>query len=190
MKDINILMIGVGGQGTVLSSDIVCALALAGDCDVKKSEIHGMAQRGGSVVSHVRIGEKVLAPVIPVGEADIVLSFEKMEFLRYPEYAGKETDLVLNTHSIYPPGVASGEETYPAERIRTAKCVFKNVYEMDAMKTATEIGNVKVAGMVLLGKLGSMLPFDQELWKHVILKKVPPKTVDMNIAAFEAGFNS
>ncbi|QAR33077.1 indolepyruvate oxidoreductase subunit beta [Geovibrio thiophilus] len=188
MKDINILMIGVGGQGTVLSSDIVCDVALAGDADVKKSEIHGMAQRGGSVVSHVRIGAKVLSPVIPIGEADIVISFENMEFLRYPEYAGKNTSLVVSTHRIYPPSVAGGQEAYPAEQTEDTKKAFKEVFEIDAMKTATAIGNSKVAGMVMLGKLAALLPFDADLWRAVISKKVPPKTVDMNLAAFNAGY--
>lgn len=189
MKDINILMIGVGGQGTVLSSDIVCDVALAGDADVKKSEIHGMAQRGGSVVSHVRIGDKVLSPVISIGDADIVISFEKMEFLRYPEYAGKETSLVLNSHRVSPPSVASGQEVYPSEKADEMKSAFKDVIEIDAMKIATDIGNSKVAGMVMLGKLAAMLPFDAEIWRKVISGKVPPKTVDKNLEAFDAGFN-
>lgn len=188
MKDINILMIGVGGQGTVLSSDIVCDVALAGDADVKKSEIHGMAQRGGSVVSHVRIGDKVLSPVIPVGEADIVISFENMEFLRYPEYAGKEISLVVNKYRIYPPSVAGGQETYPAEQAEETKIAFKEVFEIDAMTTATGLGNSKVAGMVMLGKLAALLPFDAEIWRSVISKKVPPKTIDVNLAAFNAGY--
>jgi indolepyruvate ferredoxin oxidoreductase beta subunit len=189
MKDINILMIGVGGQGTVLSSDIVCDVALAGDADVKKSEIHGMAQRGGSVVSHVRIGDKVLSPVISNGDADIVISFEKMEFLRYPEFAGKETSLVLNSYRVSPPSVASGQEAYPAEKADEMKSAFKDVIEIDAMKIATDIGNAKVAGMVMLGKLAAMLPFDAEIWRKVISSKVPPKTVDKNLEAFDCGYN-
>lgn len=189
MKDINILMIGVGGQGTVLSSDIVCDVALAGDADVKKSEIHGMAQRGGSVVSHVRIGSKVLSPVISIGDTDVVVSFESMEFLRYPEHAGENTALVLNTHRIYPPSVADGKEVYPSEKAEQTKAFFKEVFEIDAMAIATGIGNSKVAGMVMLGKLAALLPFSVELWKSVISKKVPPKTIDVNLAAFDAGYN-
>ncbi|WP_022849789.1 indolepyruvate oxidoreductase subunit beta [Limisalsivibrio acetivorans] len=190
MKDYDILMVGVGGQGTVLSSDIVCEVALAGGSDVKKSEIHGMAQRGGSVVSHVRIGKRVSSPVLPLKGADIILSFEDMEFLRYPEYVNDETVLILNRYKIYPPSVASGDENYPESQVADLKDRFSTVFEMDAMEMAQKIGNPKVAGMVLLGKLASLLHYEQEVWKEVVSKKVPPKTVELNLKAFDAGFGS
>lgn len=185
-----ILMVGVGGQGTVLSSDIVCDVAMAEGFDVKKSEIHGMAQRGGSVVSHVIFGEKVYSPVIATGEADILLSFEHMEYLRYLEYKNDETVLLLNKNRILPPSVASGEEQYPAEPIESQKASFFETYEMDANSIAVECGNVKVAGMVMLGKLAALLPFKPESWEKVISDRVPQKTIESNIKAFNTGLNS
>jgi indolepyruvate ferredoxin oxidoreductase beta subunit len=182
-----ILMVGVGGQGTVLSSDIVCDVALLEGYDVKKSEIHGMAQRGGSVVSHVIFGEKVYSPVISSGGADILLSFENMEFLRYLEYVNKNTVLLLNTNKILPPSVASGEEDYPNDIINNLKNNFKEKYELDANKIAIECGNIKVSGMVMLGKLSTLLPFKVESWEKVIKERVPPKTIEMNIKALKLG---
>jgi len=185
----NILMFGVGGQGTVLSSDIVCEVALESGYDAKKSEIHGMAQRGGSVVSHVRIDKKVYSPVIPFGEADIMVSFEYMEFLRYMEYVKSDTLLVLNTNKIFPPGVLSGKEEYPEKIIKQKLKLFKNVSQIDALKIAEESGNIKVAGMAVVGALAKMLPFEKDVWKNVIKSKVPPKTIESNIKAFEIGSN-
>jgi indolepyruvate ferredoxin oxidoreductase beta subunit len=182
-----ILMVGVGGQGTVLSSDIVCDVALAEGYDVKKSEIHGMAQRGGSVISHVIFGEKVYSPVIATGEADILLSFENMEYLRYLEYINKNTTLLLNTNKILPPSVASGDEEYPDEIINKFKYNFKVKYELDANKIALNCGNIKVSGMVMLGKLSTLLPFNIESWEKVIKDRVPPKTIEMNINALKLG---
>lgn len=185
----NIIMVGVGGQGTVLSSDIVCDVALNSGYDAKKSEIHGMAQRGGSVVSHVRIAKKVYSPVIPFGEADILVSFEYMEFLRYMEYVKSDTLLVLNKNKIFPPGVLSGKEEYPEKIIKQKLKLFKNVSKVDALKIAEESGNLKVAGMAVVGALARFLPFEKDAWKSAIENKVPPKTVKSNIKAFEAGFN-
>lgn len=185
-----ILMVGVGGQGTVLSSDIVCDVALAEGFDVKKSEIHGMAQRGGSVVSHVIFGEKVYTPVIAEGEADILLSFENMEYLRYLNYKNDKTVLLLNQNKILPPSVASGEEVYPVEPIENQKNDFSSTFELDANSIAIECGNIKVAGMVMLGKLAALLPFKPESWEDVISARVPQKTIESNIKAFKAGLNS
>lgn len=186
----NILMVGVGGQGIVLSSDIVCDVALAAGFDVKKSEIHGMAQRGGSVVSHVRIAEKVFSPVISEGDADIVMSFEQMEFLRYLEYPKKDTTLLLNTNRIFPPGVASGKEIYPEELVARNKAQFGTILEIDAATLAREAGSVKAAGTVMLGLLAKKLPFAVELWHEAISGKVPAKLVDVNLKCFNAGYQA
>ncbi|PLX65782.1 MAG: indolepyruvate oxidoreductase subunit beta [Denitrovibrio sp.] len=186
---LDILMVGVGGQGTVLSSNIVCDVALANGFDVKKSEIHGMAQRGGSVVTHIRVGEEVFSPTIPEKSADIVVSFERMEFLRYDEYYGKETTLILNTQVIAPPTVADGSAQYPDEKVAQTKKIFSKVYETDAISKAMEIGNPKVAGMVILGILAKAVPFKKEAWEQAIKDRVPPKTIDLNLKAFDIGYN-
>lgn len=183
----DILMFGVGGQGTVLSSDIVCEVALLNGFDAKKSEIHGMAQRGGSVVSHVRIGQKVYSPVIPEGSADILVSFEYMEFLRYLNFVNNSTVLILNTNKIYPPSVLSGKESYPDNIISEKLSIFREVEMLDTLNIAKEVGNLKVAGMAIVGKLAKRLPFEKEIWIKVIEEKVPPKTVESNIKAFEKG---
>ena len=187
---LDILMVGVGGQGIVLASNILCDTVLKEDLDVKKSEIHGMAQRGGSVVSHIRIGSKVYSPVISVNSADFIVSFEKMEYLRYLDFVKDSTVLILSKNKLYPPGVAAGEEEYPNDLIVKNKKLFRNVYVLDANKIAENAGNIKVGSMALLGKLASLLPFKKMIWEETILRSVPEKTVDNNLAAFLTGFNS
>jgi indolepyruvate ferredoxin oxidoreductase beta subunit len=186
---LDILMVGVGGQGTVLSSNIVCDVALANGFDVKKSEIHGMAQRGGSVVTHIRVGEEVFSPTIPEKSADIIVSFERMEFLRYMNYHNDKTVLILNTQVIAPPSVADGTAEYPEEKIADVKAKFSKVYETDAISKAMEIGNPKVAGMIVLGILAKSVPFKKEAWEQAIRDRVPPKTIDLNLKAFDLGYN-
>ncbi|MEC9491977.1 indolepyruvate oxidoreductase subunit beta [Flexistipes sp.] len=187
---LDILMVGVGGQGTVLASDIVCDVALSAGYDVKKSEIHGMAQRGGSVVSHVRIGEKIASPVIPVGSVDILVSFERMEFLRYLEYINKRTSLILNSGRIHAPGTAGGEEEYPENYVEDNIKKFNKSYMIDAFDLAEQALNRKVTSTVVLGKLATLLPFEKQYWENVISEKVPPKTVEYNLKAFDLGFNA
>lgn len=186
---LDILMVGVGGQGTVLSSNIVCDVALANGYDVKKSEIHGMAQRGGSVVTHIRVGDEVFSPTIPDKGADIVVSFERMEFLRYADYYNDETTLILNSQVIAPPSVADGTAEYPEERIIDEKRQFSKVYETDAISKAMELGNPKVAGMIVLGILAKSVPFKKEAWEQAIKDRVPPKTIELNLKAFDVGYN-
>jgi len=186
---LDILMVGVGGQGTVLSSNIVCDVALANGFDVKKSEIHGMAQRGGSVVTHIRVGDEVFSPTIPDNGADIIVSFERMEFLRYMHYHNENTVLVLNTQIIAPPSVGDGSAEYPEAKIADTKAKFSNVYEIDAITKAMEIGNPKIAGMIVLGILAKSVPFKKEAWEQAIKDRVPPKTIEMNLKAFDLGYN-
>lgn len=186
---LDILMVGVGGQGTVLSSNIVCDVALAAGYDVKKSEIHGMAQRGGSVVTHIRIGDTVSSPTIPLKSADIVVSFERMEFLRYSEYYSDSTTLILNTQVIVPPSVADGAAEYPQAKVDAVKVSINKVVEVDAIGKAIELGNQKIAGMVVLGILAKNVPFEKSAWEQAIKDRVPPKTIDLNFKAFETGYN-
>ena len=189
MKDkvISFLMAGVGGQGIVLASNALCAAALNAGYNVKKSEIHGMAQRGGSVVSHVRFGEKVWSPAIPLGCADFILSFERMEYLRYLPFAKDKCTLILNSRRIFPPGVALGEEVYPDELIDNEKTRFTEVCELDADNIAQEAGNIKTAGLVMLGKLARYLDISENLWEEAIKSCVPEKLLSVNIKAFAAG---
>lgn len=134
-----------------------------------------MAQRGGSVVTHIRIGDEVFSPTIPEKSADIVVSFERMEFLRYAEYYGEETALILNTQVIAPPSVADGAAEYPQSKVDETKKVFSKVYETDAISKAIEIGNPKVAGMVVLGILAKAVPFGKDEWVQAIKDRVPRK---------------
>lgn len=186
---LDILMVGVGGQGTVLSSNIVCDVALAAGYDVKKSEIHGMAQRGGSVVTQIRIGEKVFAPTIPLHQADIIVSFERMEFLRYAEYFADNATLIQNTQMIAPPSVADGVAQYPQNKVDEVKKQFGKVYEIDAITKAMELGNQKVAGIVVLGILAKAVPFEKSAWEQAIKDRVPAKTIELNLKAFETGYS-
>jgi len=185
---LDILMVGVGGQGTVLSSNIVCDVALANGFDVKKSEIHGMAQRGGSVVTHIRVAEEVNSPTIPEKSADVVVSFERMEFLRYAEYFNDDTVLIQNTQLIAPPTVANGTVPYPQEKVDAMKAGLGKVCEIDAISKAIELGNPKIAGMIVLGILAKNVPFEKESWEQAIKDRVPPKTIELNLKAFELGY--
>ncbi|PLX69711.1 MAG: indolepyruvate oxidoreductase subunit beta [Denitrovibrio sp.] len=186
---LDILMVGVGGQGTVLSSNIVCDVALANGFDVKKSEIHGMAQRGGSVVTHIRVDEEVFSPTIPAKSADIVVSFERMEFLRYADYYGDNTTLILNTQVIAPPSVGDGSAEYTDDKVEEVKKQFSKVYATDAISKAIELGNPKIAGMIILGILAKAVHFKKEAWEQAIKDRVPPKTIDLNMKAFDLGYN-
>ena len=184
MNTISILLVGVGGQGIVLASDVLCAAAMHSGYDVKKSEIHGMAQRGGSVVSHVRFGEKVLSPVIPLACADYIVSFERMEFLRYMDYVHKGSTLILNSRHILPPSVAMGTEPYPDALIDSELGGFKEKLEINADELAERAGNIKAAGTVILGALAKFLDIDKGAWEKAITEMVPPKVLEVNLKAF------
>ena len=182
----NILMIGVGGQGIVLASNIVCSALLESGFDVKKSEIHGMAQRGGSVVSHVRFGDKIHSPVISEKSADLIVSFEYMEFLRYMNYVHDNSILILNTRRILPPSTAIGQTIYPDKAVEKYRAKFKHVIDVDADKLATQVGNIKSSSIVMIGKICKVLEGDQKIWETVITENVPQKTKDINIKAFRS----
>lgn len=179
----NVFICGVGGQGILLASEILATVALERGLDVKKSEVHGMAQRGGSVVSHVRFGRKVYSPVIAEGEADVLVSFEKMEALRWIHYLRKDGKLVVNAQEIIP----SGLDSYPAGiegeiRERVLDAVF-----VDALGLAREAGNARAVNTVMLGAFAGFLEFTRDEWKDAIETSVPEKTIDENIAGFELG---
>lgn len=184
----NILMVGVGGQGIVLASNIVCAALLESGFDVKKSEIHGMAQRGGSVVSHVRFGDKIFSPVIPQASADLLVSFEYMEFLRYMDSVNVNTVLILNKRRILPPSSAVGLSAYPDTEINDYKNRFHSLIELDADEIAEKAGNIKVSGSVMIGEICKVLNMKKDVWEKVIAENVPSKTIEVNLRAFNSVF--
>jgi indolepyruvate ferredoxin oxidoreductase beta subunit len=179
----NVFISGVGGQGILLASEILSDVALAHGLDVKKSEVHGMAQRGGSVVSHVRFGEKVYSPVIAEGEADLLVSFEKMEALRWIHYVSPEGTVVVNDQEIVP----SGMERYPEGVVEELLKRAPDAHLIDALKLANEAGHARAVNTVMLGAFANYLDFYDEDWHEAISKRVPPKTIDINLRAFELG---
>lgn len=183
----NVLLVGVGGQGILLASEILSEAAMLAGFDVKKSEIHGMSQRGGSVVSHVRYGQEVFSPIVPEGEGDILFGFELMETVRSLPLLKPGGAVVANDLQISPPSVLMGQETYPAglpERIREK---FADCLLVDGQKMATDAGNVRAANTVLLGAVSKRLDIAEEFWLKALEKMVPAKALDVNRRAFQMG---
>lgn len=190
MDDKNILIVGVGGQGTLLASRILGSLAMEQGYDVKLSEVHGMAQRGGSVVTHVKFGRKVFSPLIEVGTADIILAFEKMEALRWIHYLKQDGTIIVNDQSIDPMPVITGLAQYPDDIWQRLNKWSSNVISIDALSIAKELGNIRVANTVLLGVLAQKLGVPAESWEKIIENTVPSKTIEINKQAFYRGYNS
>lgn len=183
----NILLVGVGGQGILLASEILSEAAMLAGFDVKKSEIHGMSQRGGSVVSHVRYGTEVFSPIVPEGEGDILFGFELMETMRSLPLLKPDGSVVANDLQISPPSVLMGQEIYPeglAERIKTRCADFLLV---DGQHLATDAGNVRAANTVLLGAVSKRLDISEEFWLKALEKMVPKKALEVNKRAFQMG---
>jgi len=189
MKTLNFLLVGVGGQGIILASDVLAQVGLLAGYDVKKAEVHGMAQRGGSVVSHVRWGEKVHSPLIGKGEADYLLAFEKLEALRYVEFLRPGGRAFVNDQAIPPVSVTLGEATYPADdQIRkTLEQVTPHLYLVPALRLAEEAGSGRVLNIVLLGVLSCFLEPPPQLWWQAIKSRVPSKYLELNRQAFGKG---
>ena len=185
----NIMIVGVGGQGTLLTSRIIGKAALKMGYDVKISEVHGMAQRGGSVVTFVRYGESVSEPVVEEGQADVIIAFERLEALRYSHFLKKDGVLIINDCRIDPMTVVIGAREYPENIIDTLMAQHE-VHTIDAEKIAIELGNSKVLNSVVLGFAAPFIDFDAETWTSVIESTVPPKTVDVNKRAFTLGNNA
>lgn len=189
MKIVNILICGVGGQGVLLAGDIIAETAIASGFDAKKSEVHGMAQRGGSVVSHVRFGQKVNSPLIREGEADVILSFEEMETARYLQFLKTDGCLIINQQQIIPMSVATGQAEYPIDIVEKIKQQVKNVVLCSGMELAEKAGSAKAVNTVLLGALSKKLELASDKWQGIISQRVPAKTVEMNKKAFESGYS-
>lgn len=183
----NIMIVGVGGQGTLLASKILGRLLLAKGFDVKVSEVHGMSQRGGSVVTYVRFGEKIYSPIIDKGECDFILSFEALEAARWLEFLRKDGTLISNIQEINPMPVITGAAKYPENIIEKIKQLGVKVDAFDALTLAKEAGSAKAVNLVLLGKLSNYFEFDDDDWKNAISECVPEKFKDMNIKAFDLG---
>ena len=185
----NIMIVGVGGQGTLLTSRIIGKTALEAGYDVKISEVHGMAQRGGSVVTFVRYGEKVHEPVVEEGDADVIIAFERLEALRYAHFLKKDGVLVVNDCRIEPMTVVIGACEYP-ENILEGLKTEHTVCAIDGQKKALELGNSKVLNSVVLGYAAEAIGFDKDTWLGVIERTVPPKTIDINKKAFMEGYEA
>lgn len=185
----NIMIVGVGGQGTLLTSRILGGITLHAGYDVKLSEVHGMAQRGGSVVTFVRYGENVAEPIVEPGQADVLIAFEKLEALRYAHFLKENGALVVNDQRIDPITVVTGVATYPENILDdlSSKC---KVYRINAMEEAKKLGNTRVFNNIVLGMAAKHMDFTKEDWLTVIENTVPLKTVDINKEAFLVGYNS
>jgi indolepyruvate ferredoxin oxidoreductase beta subunit len=184
---INMLLSGVGGQGVVLASFVLSHVAIEEGYDVKQSEVHGMSQRGGSVTSHFRFGEKVWAPLVSPGAADILMAFESLEALRYIHWLKEGGLLVYNAQRINPAPVAAGLATYPADVDAQITAAWSNTQCVKANELAIKAGTVKSANVVMLGAVSPALPFEPDTWEAVIRKAVPPKSIDVNLEAFRLG---
>ncbi|HOA81092.1 MAG TPA: indolepyruvate oxidoreductase subunit beta [Defluviitaleaceae bacterium] len=188
METKNILIVGVGGQGTLLTSRIIGDVAVKKGYDVKMSEVHGMAQRGGSVVTHVRYGDKVYSPLVEEGTCDILLAFEKLEALRWIHYLKEDGIAIVNNQEINPMPVITGAAQYPEDIIERIKVTCKKTYIVDALNIAKELGNIKVLNTVLLGILSKHLGLEKTDWEEAIERTVPPKTIELNKKAFSTGY--
>jgi indolepyruvate ferredoxin oxidoreductase beta subunit len=183
----NILLVGVGGQGILLASEILSEAAMLAGFDVKKSEIHGMSQRGGSVVSHVRYGSEDFSPIVPEGEGDILFGFELMETVRSLPLLKPGGAVVANDLQISPPSVLMGQEVYPEGLAERIKARFTDFLLVDCQKMAADVGNIRAANTVLLGTVSKRLSISEEYWMKALEKMVPAKAVDVNKRAFLIG---
>ena len=183
----NIMIVGVGGQGSLLASKLLGKLLSNEGYDVKVSEVHGMSQRGGSVVTYVRYGDKVYSPIIDKGEADFIVSFEKLEALRYAPYLKKGGKIIVNTQEIDPMPVITGAAEYPHESLEHLAALGVDIDAIDALTPALEAGSAKATNIVLMGRLSKSLDIDKEKWLAALRESVAPKFVEMNEKAFELG---
>ena len=187
METKNIMIVGVGGQGTLLTSRILGGIIQAAGYDVKLSEVHGMAQRGGSVVTFVRYGDKVYEPIVEEGQADVLIAFEKLEAMRYAHFLKKDGVMIVNDQRMDPMTVVTGVAEYPENILETLK-KDHNVVAIDAMAEAKKLGNARVFNTIIIGVAAKSMDFKEEEWLEVIEKTVPAKTVEINQKAFKVGF--
>ncbi|HNX33481.1 MAG TPA: indolepyruvate oxidoreductase subunit beta [Kiritimatiellia bacterium] len=187
MKTMNVSLVGVGGQGILLTSDILAKTAALAGLDVKKSEIHGMAQRGGSVISQVRFGEKVYSPIIRDGASDLLVSFERLEALRWRHLLAPNGRVLINDINMTPITVSSGQQPAVTDLDARLKNEYPGALYIDAMSLAKSVGNTRAMNMVVAGALSKLTPFSVEVWEQAMRERIPVKLIDMNIKAFETG---
>lgn len=189
MNEVNIMIVGVGGQGTLLASRIIGNVAINSSYDVKLSEIHGMAQRGGSVVSSIKMAEKVYSPIIEKGEADIILAFEELEALRWLDYLAPAGRMIINEQQILPASVLTGQADYPEGILEKIRVSTDNIISIDALSVARECGTTRAVNTVLIGILARLLDFPKEKWLASLENLIPGRYLEANLKAFETGYN-
>lgn len=189
MKPLNFVLVGVGGQGILLASDILCQVGMAVSYDVKKTDVHGMAQRGGSVISHVRLAERVFSPVVPTGAADFLLAFEKLEACRWASYLHPDGVAVVSDEKVPTLALEEGSTPYPDDDSITEALRARagQTHIVPASSLATELGNPRVANVLLLGTVSHFLDIPTDVWLRTTQERVPPKYRDLNRRAFEVG---
>ena len=185
MTSFDLVIVGVGGQGTLLASKILGRLALSESCGVKVSEVHGMSQRGGSVITYVRVGKDVHSPIVEMGKADYLLSFEALEAGRAVSYLKGDGVAIVNTQQILPMPVITGAAQYPDNPL--VSLAGRKIEQADALGIAEECGSAKALNLVLLGMLSKHLEFGDEAWKRAIAACVPKKMLSVNLSAFQRG---
>ena len=183
----NIMIVGVGGQGSLLASKLLGRLLVNEGYDVKVSEVHGMSQRGGSVVTYVRYGDKVYSPIVDKGEADFIISFEKLEAARYAPYLKPDGKIIVNSQEIDPMPVIIGAMEYPTEVLENLKAKGVDIDDVDALTLALEAGSSKATNIVLMGRLSKYMSIAPEKWEEAIRQSVAEKFVEMNLKAFALG---
>jgi indolepyruvate ferredoxin oxidoreductase beta subunit len=189
IKSMNFVLVGVGGQGTILASDLLAELGLKLGFDVKKAEVHGMSQRGGSVISHLRWGAQVFSPIIPRGEADVLIAFEKIEAVRFLDLLKPNGLLLVNDYAIEPVTVNTSGILYPTDDYiqEALKQVTSRSFWIKGMDIAEKLGNTRTANVVLLGALSGLLDLDPDCWDDALQIRIPPKYLVLNRKAFQAG---
>lgn len=186
-KGKDVLIVGVGGQGVLLASEILSSVALEAGYDAKKSEVHGMAQRGGVVSSHVRFGKKVFSPLIKEGDADVILSFESAEALRWTYFVKPEGVVIVNEYKLVPPIASLKGFDYPDDPVEKVKARIKHVKSVNAVEIANKLGNSRMVNTILLGTLSTSIDIPVNTWEKIIKERVPKGTEELNLKAFAAG---
>jgi len=187
MKTVNISLVGVGGQGILLTSDILAKTAALAGFDVKKSEIHGMAQRGGSVISQVRYGDNVFSPIIADGTSDLLVSFERMETLRWRHLLAPGGKVLVNDINLTPVTVSSGQQPAVTDLSERLKAEYPDAIYINAQIIAESLGNIRAMNMVVAGAVSTLTPFGVDVWQQAMRERIPAKLLDMNLRAFEVG---
>jgi indolepyruvate ferredoxin oxidoreductase beta subunit len=183
----NVFLAGVGGQGILLASEVLCEAFLRSGHDVKKSEVHGMAQRGGAVTTHLRFGKKVYSPLIEPGTADLLVAFEKMEALRFAHYLSPGGAALVNAQEILPPSVSTGKERYPSRIEERLREFTPNLFVVDALAAALSLHEVRAVNIVMVGAASHFLPLAEEVYVEALRATLPAKIVEVNVRAFRSG---